>query len=487
MMARKIKMQITHTDAHYRCLDEALDDNVLIAALPPKMSKHQFREMMTVAPNLYRVSSAADSDTMVIAVINEFRKLRFALPDHYLLYEKIYQLIVQGYVNRNPQKPEFIAWQYDIATGRNDDERHVSTDGKSTADTIFVTGPSGFGKTTTCDKIIWQSFPKVISHNKDGFKEPQIVYVKVDMPHDASRGELIHRMLKDIDKSLEVADYKSTNYAASIELKNGRRVPIAKMVDILHTVLNRHHVGVFIIDEFQNLEVASERYRDEMIQFFDDLSNSLEIPHIKIGTPNTILLFLQKIRHLRRLGEVFEFTRVTEKHGVADLLSLMFSNLPDQISIKSVELVKERLMTHSVGVPAILLGLWESNLKFALINNKAITVDLVTTLFNKEFALLKRVLEEIGSNKESSMLDLLTVHQLFRQNKKLAFKQFEKFIEDEAPKGVAAQKILEGVLTYEKEGIFSDNEKQKLKGIKKDLENSLQNLSGPQTLEHSAK
>jgi len=138
-------------------------------------------------------------------------------------------------------------------------------------------------------------------------------------------------------------------------------------------------------------------------------------------------------------------------------------------------------------VPAILLGLWESNLKFALINNKAITVDLVTTLFNKEFALLKRVLEEIGSNKESSMLDLLTVHQLFRQNKKLAFKQFEKFIEDEAPKGVAAQKILEGVLTYEKEGIFSDNEKQKLKGIKKDLENSLQNLSGPQTLEHSAK
>lgn len=474
-------MEITHTQAQYHKIEGHLNENILITALPPKQSVQTFKKQMMVTP-VYSASKNQASDISVADVVTAFRTLRFVLVEHYQLYEKIYHLIVQGYVDRNPLKPKFIAWQYEVAMGNDKPVEFISE--KTTSDTILVTGASGLGKTVTIEWIIWNAFPKVITHALDHFKEPQIIYVKVDMPHDASRSELIHRMLKDIDKTLSAVGYHGTHYAASVELKNGRRVTIAAMVDILRAVLIRHHVGLLIIDEFQNLEVASIRYRNEMIQLFDDLSNTLGIPHLKIGTPNSILLFTQKMRHLRRLGEVYEFSRVTDEKSIKSLLSQMMLELPDQIQLDSPELLKERLIDFSAGVPAVLLGLWESCLKFAVMTKRPITKEVIQSLFNKEFALLKRVLDDIKINKESSLLDLLTVHQLFRKNKTQAIKQFQKFMQDNEPKGVAAQQVLESVLDLENQEEISNEDKQTLKEIKQKLQNSAKENHGPQTLEH---
>ena len=283
----KKKLPVTVGIAKYRNTEvKAYENNPLIIALPNRLDPKRFKDALSRSVIPVGASHLSDGDR--VEYIKELRKTRIITTEHLDLYNEIYNALSHGYVDRNPSRPEVIAWSYDIAdnTIPLDDIDRPYLDAipdQTTAEAIFITGFSGNGKSTVSELMLMKLFPMVIDkHNWKGFNEPQIVFIKVDMPHNASRAVLIHRILQELERILSYTSFGKVNYAKACKTKAGKFKAIGEMEDILFTALNRHHVGLLVIDEFQNLQVASLLFRGEMLQFFDALSNQLSIPNIKI-------------------------------------------------------------------------------------------------------------------------------------------------------------------------------------------------------------
>jgi len=488
-MTTKQKMPVTIVKAQYRETDvKAYKNNPLILALPQLLGPKRFKQIMTsnMVPELFE----GKSDNDRIGNIKAFRKTRIVTIQHLDLYNEIYEMLRHGYVNRNPSRPEVVAWSYDIADSTIAIEDVKQPDEslsvlETTADGLFVTGFSGNGKSTFLELILMKAFPMVIEHSYAGFFELQIVYLKIDMPHDANRSDLIYNILKEIDRILSKTNYGKTAYADKCKTNSGNYIRISLMKDIMFTALNRHHVGLLIIDEFQNLQVASERYRREMLQLMSTLSNLLHVPNIKIGTPDTILLFDSKASDKRRIGVTHELSRFNDKEW-EKVIQAAFAFQPILHSIKPSEEISKLLKDLTAGVPSIFMTLWESILIEAVRSGgEKITQVLIKRVFKQRFPMLRSVTRNINQNIKGRHADLLTVQQYLDTGKKsLAIKHLQHYSNSAHIEGVAASAVVKDINSLIDVTVFSSSECRKLDKIKKDLQKKSEGIKSPQTLEH---
>jgi len=490
-MTIKKKMPVTVVKAQYRQSDvEAYQNNPLILALPSQLDAVRFKKIMKMQVIPWEFAHKGDSDR--IEDIKSFRKTRIVTTEHLDLYNEIYEVLSHGYVNRNPSRPEVVGWSYDIADSSiaiEDVKRpyESASDLETTAGALFVTGFSGSGKSTFSERILMNAFPMAIEHSWPGFSDPQIVFVKVDMPHDASRSDLIYIILEEIDRILSFTSFGKTAYADKCKKKSGVYITIAAMTKILLTALNRHHVGLLIIDEFQNLQVASKRFRGEMLQLMATLCNQLAVPNIKIGTPDTILLFNLKASDKRRIGVTHELTCFNDKdwHRVIKA-AFAFQPLlyPVEPCKGSVKLLKDL----TAGVPSIFMTLWESILIEAVrTGSEKITQTLIKRVFKQRFPMLRSVTRNINQGIKGRHADLLTVQQYLDLDKKgLALKHLQHFANSVQVKGATANAVIEDIIAMTEQQHFSSSELRKLEIIKSDLKRGSKGENLPQTLEHES-
>lgn len=471
---------------------EAYDNNPLILALPDRLEPKRFKDALS--NNVISGDASHLSDGDRVEYIKELRKTRIITTEHLDLYNEIYNALSHGYVDRNPNRPEVIAWSYDIADSSiplDDIDRPYldAISDQTTADAIFVTGFSGNGKTTVSELMLLKLFPMVIDgHHWKGFNEPQIVFIKVNMPHNASRVALIYRILKELERILSCTNFGNVNYTKACKNKAGKFITIAEMEDILFTALNRHHVGLLIIDEFQNLQVASLRFRDEMLQFFDSLSNELAIPNIKIGTPDTIFLFDKKGRHKRRIGLVLELMRFNGQKDWNRAMKAIFGFQPINKPIERNEKIEGLLKELSAGVPSIFMALWEGCLIEAVNTGcETITQSLIKRVFKKRFPLMRSVTRNINKGTKGRHPDLLTVQQyLDSGNETLALKHLKHFANTTAVKGVAASAVIEDIDSLIDQAVLTPNGIEIVGAVKNKLNGNSQGKNSPQTLEHES-
>jgi hypothetical protein len=489
MTIEKKKLPVTVANAQYRETKvEAYQNNPLILALAPQFDPSRFKKVMTVKATAKEFLDKSDGDR--IEDIKIIRKMRIVTTQHLDLYNEIYELVSHGYVNRNPSRPEVVAWSYDIADSSialEDVERPYESvsDQETTAGAIFVTGFTGNGKSTFSERILMNSFPMVIEHSWHDFSDPQIVFVKVDMPHDANRSELIYNILEEIDRILKHTSHGKTSYAEKCKTKSGDYIRISLMKKILFTVLNRHHVGLLVIDEFQNLQVASERYRREMIQLMATLSNLLAVPNIKIGTPDTLFLFDSKGSDKRRIGAIHELTRFSDddwKRAIKAAFAFQPVSKPIEPSEGMINLLKDL----TAGVPSIFMTLWESVLIEAVRSGcDKITQALIKRVFKQRFPMLRSVTRNINKGTKGRHADLLTVQQyLDSDNKPLALKHLQQFTSSAQVKGATTSAVVEDINAMVEQQNFSSSDLKKLDKIKNELKGKSQGEKLPQTLEH---
>ena len=88
-------------------------------------------------------------------------------------------------------------------------------DNESTATSLAFIGASGSGKTTTINRILG-NYPQSIYHSKYNFT--QIVYLKIDCPHDGSLKSLCMHFFREIDRVL------NTNYERKYGQKRHSRL-----------------------------------------------------------------------------------------------------------------------------------------------------------------------------------------------------------------------------------------------------------------------
>ena len=134
---------------------------------------------------------------------------------------------------------------------------------------LVFAGWTGTGKSRTVDRFL-ELIPQVVVHEANpeyGWTAMrQLVWLKVHMPADGSKGGLVAEMLLQIDRAL------GTDYSGQY-MK--RTWTVEKLLVVVIYILLVHRCGLVIIEEAQegNLAAAS-RFGAEFIQFFLRLLNA---------------------------------------------------------------------------------------------------------------------------------------------------------------------------------------------------------------------
>lgn len=171
--------------------------------------------------------------------------------------------------------------------------------------TMALVGLSGIGKSTAINHIL-SLYPQVIRHQHPEISLDQIVYLKIDCPADGSVKSLCTNIFTEVDRIL--GSQYVAQYVQSRKTLEERKIVLTRLME-------KHRVGILVIDEIQNL-VRPKRKREELFYFITSLSKSVGIPILFVGKP-TILTFLQK---------GFSVARRFATHGFNNWLPLQKDN-----------------------------------------------------------------------------------------------------------------------------------------------------------------
>ena len=215
------------------------------------------------------------------------------LAQHFWIESKISVCIRQGYRNRNP-----LERGYTIATTEGYEAMMEKRQVRQVpgyhpnAYGFTIIGVSGVGKSTAVESVL-DLYPQVIEHTEyDGnpFPFTQLVWLKLDCPHDGSLGGLCYSFFSAIDKIMGTSFYKE--YRKS-------RVTIDSMMIQMTRIAHEYALGVLVIDEIQHLSQAKGG-SDAMLNFFVTLVNTIGVPVIMIGTTKALPILQGEFRQARR-------------------------------------------------------------------------------------------------------------------------------------------------------------------------------------------
>lgn len=495
-MAEKIRV------AHAIYRDPTLEihrGNPLICALPNKIESQRLKKILTKSPVSVQHDGLSKTDR--IQLVKQIRN--FVIPTNPYLdfYNVLYGMLITGYESRNPVDARVVEWSYDIANPDISIEELIG--GKkltlgsddTTSESVFLTGCSGIGKSKLKKAVLSSVLPNVILHNRDDFDEIQIVYLEVEMPHDGLRSTLLRNMFKAIDSTLKGTE--NTDYLGMVHSETGRDATAGTMESLLHSLCLKYHIGIIIIDEFQNINVASNRFFSEMLQLFDTLSNILDVPFIKIGTPDSFDRFKGKFRHGRRAGEIIEilpYKMVSSKKDKSAkdwrlMVSAIFSYQIIKTPLKHSDRVEAELYKLSAGIPYCLFKLWqEAQIEAILSGDEKLSLKLFKQVYDDKFKLIKIGLSALRKNKSGRRKDLLTVNQLIDKGEtSVALNHLDRFAQQEQFSGSAAVELSKAVSSLEFQSDLTDDDKEKMANIKKVLKQRSQAIQKGQTIEHDDK
>lgn len=276
--------------------------NPLIEALPPIFSETDTASLITHFPPVNEHERELDR-AVRLHCIDRLRTVVQPLPVHLELESSLSSLIRSGYVGRNPLSPTTVRHLHSLSTSRR------TSDGfRSTATTFSLVGLSGIGKSTALESIL-RLYPQTVLHERyesRQFVQTQITWLKLDCPFDGSLSGLCRAFFRAVDQAIG-----QDRYANSYRSRSGLPDTIQRMEQVAST----YFIGALLIDEIQHLRSARTGGKDNMLNFFVNLINSIGIPVVFIGTNSMISLFSDVLRNARRgcgLG-VIEFQRF-EKH-----------------------------------------------------------------------------------------------------------------------------------------------------------------------------
>lgn len=264
--------------------------NPLIEALPLIMTNEQIKEGLSGKIDFNPEDIYADEVIRAHIIPSLLYDFFQPLAAHRQLEMKLSLMIRRGYIGRN-LKDGLLNTHL-----QNGYERIMNGDlnsfrfnhATSTASSLLLMGCSGSGKTTTLERIL-NTYQQVIFHEEHNFI--QVVYLKIDCPHDGGLKSLCINFFIALDKAL------NTNYEEKYVRK---RHSIETLLSFMSQVANLHAVGVLVIDEIQHLSRSKSGGIDKMLNFFVTLVNTIGLPVVFIGTPKARPIFESDLRSARR-------------------------------------------------------------------------------------------------------------------------------------------------------------------------------------------
>lgn len=264
--------------------------NPLIEALPPILERKQLKAGLGGSIKLRPADSYLDGETRIHIISQLLDGFFQPLARHIQLESKLSIMLRGGYVGRNLATGDLSAhiqngyeriMRGDLSAFRFD---HV----ESTAKSLAFIGCSGSGKTSSLNRIL-ATYPQLIHHPEHNFT--QIVFLKIDCPHDGSLKSLCHNFFREIDSIL------ATNY---VRRYGEKRHSVETMIALMSQLANTYAIGLLVIDEIQHLSVRASGGAEKMLNFFVTLVNEISVPVVMVGTPKARPVFETDLRSARR-------------------------------------------------------------------------------------------------------------------------------------------------------------------------------------------
>ncbi|WP_227430301.1 AAA family ATPase [Psychrobacter sp. I-STPA6b] len=272
--------------------------NPFIEALPSILEPKQVAQYLKGSVDFNQSDCQASSSIRAHLISQMMGQFFQPINRHIDLERKLSVMIREGYVGRNPTDGSLnthLQNGYErLMLGEDNAVRFPTV--TSTARSLAFIGCSGSGKTTTLNKIL-STYPQVIYHPKFNFT--QIVYLRVDCPHDGSLKSLCLHFFRAIDQALD------SNYEQKYALK---RHSVETLLNLMRQISNHHAIGLLVIDEIQHLSVNKSGGAEKMLNFFVTLVNTVGLPVVMVGTPKARFIFEGDLRSARRgagFGSVF--------------------------------------------------------------------------------------------------------------------------------------------------------------------------------------
>lgn len=267
--------------------------NPFIEALPPILSQEEVIDHLAIYPPLDPKERQLETHIRFHLVQRLFQYFQ-PLGVHLDLENRISRLIRQGYVYRNPIQSGFLE-QIDGAQEWMR-SRHIEASGNQgfrSQSALTIIGPSGLGKSTAISRIL-SLYPQVIVHSKYrdiGFSKSQLVWLRLDCPHDGSIKGLTIDFFRNVDLLLGTRYYRQYGSA---------RYPISALQPAMSQISRTYGLGLLVIDEIQHLSTAKSQGAEKMLNYFVTLVNTIGIPVVLIGTNKAAGVLQSQFRQARR-------------------------------------------------------------------------------------------------------------------------------------------------------------------------------------------
>lgn len=278
--------------AHYsKQVIKEYQNNPLIEALPPILSKQEVIEKLSYYPHFDKSERLLDSHYRFHLIQRIFSMFQ-VLPYHLDLESRLSRLLRQGYLSRNPLSSSFSA---SLVSGHEKITSSVDQSwfNNSVPRGFTIIGPSGTGKSTAIAKILDQ-LPQTIIHSmyrNTDFNFTQLVWLRLECPHDGSVKGLVNQFFITVDGLL------GTSYFEKFGRSN--KLSVNTLMPLMTQVCSSIGLGILVIDEIQHLSLRGVGSK-LMLNFFTTLSNSIGIPLVLIGTPSAMGVLQREFRQARR-------------------------------------------------------------------------------------------------------------------------------------------------------------------------------------------
>lgn len=382
---------------------EAYQGNPFIEALPSRLSQDQLFQMLYSVPRFTGDINRLNSEERVELVQQIKPSYWQPLSTHFERYRNMYNMIKIGYQSRNPLTPIYqrqmaIGLDRILAAGTDEYGRNLAGN-LQTAQQMADIGLSGMGKSKSYERIL-SLFPQVI-HHSEYHGEPlpckQVVWLHIECPSNKSVGALCRNFYWAVDKLL------GTTYYEDLAEKDGRAEVLAKRMS---KVAGQISLGVLVIDEIQRINRGHSGGDEKMIDFITELTNSIGIPIVLIGTFKALYLFKTSLANTRRGIPDGYAENITDRMKddwewelfLKGLWELQYTNkfTPLTPELKAV------MYFHSLGIPDFAVKLFMHVQCRAILyeDDEAITVNLIEEVANKTFRLVQPIFQRIRGGEE---------------------------------------------------------------------------------------
>ena len=414
--------------------------NPLIEALPPIWGSHEVVDMLSHNEGHHDGERQLDAQHRMHCIQRLFQYFQ-PLEQHIDIEQRFSRCIRQGYLHRNPQERDYaaaLAQGYKTLTSGGTYKNLNAF--RPTAAGFTIIGISGIGKTSAVSNIL-AMYPQVITHSRYRNRPlvlKQIVWLKLDCPHDGSIKGLCMEFFEAIDSAI------GTNY---LETHGRRTNTIDSMMIRMTQIARLHCLGVLVVDELQHVILAKSGGSEKMLNFFVTLVNKIGVPTILIGTYAAKSLFQTAFRQARRCsgqGDLI-WDRMKNDTSWDIFISSMWNNQWTGSIISLSDESKNALYNESQGIVDIAVKLYAMvQIRAVALGTEYFSPSDFRTVAKESFGLAKPMLDALrsGDSKKINMYgDIASVNiedyyaaysSVLVQNQDIPLKRSEPLLSEQA-------------------------------------------------------